>query len=129
MVRVPQRVDPETLQRVRTNFLADFTVNFASESACLVPVEHPENKPEKTKCNAWAMTTAGEGLFPWRILWQILRRIFRRIFWQIFLADFSADLLADLLADSPWRFSRGFLLGIADGIFLKTFLNPAKQRT
>ena len=38
-----QYVDLENLQRVRANFWADFTVNFASESACLVPVEHPEH--------------------------------------------------------------------------------------
>ena len=35
-------------------FGADFTVNFASESACLVPVEHPEQAraEAKTNCNA-----------------------------------------------------------------------------
>ena len=34
-------------------FLADFTVNFASESACLVPVEHPEQARAvaQTNCN------------------------------------------------------------------------------
>ena len=47
-------VDPETLQRVRANLFGGFSVNFASESACLVPVEHqePARAVAQTNCNA-----------------------------------------------------------------------------
>ena len=44
---------PQTLQRVRANCFGHFTVNFASESTCLIPVQHPENKPER-----WHKATA-----------------------------------------------------------------------
>ena len=44
----------ETVQRARAKFLADFTLNFASETARVVPAELPEQAREvaQTKCNA-----------------------------------------------------------------------------
>ena len=88
----PLLIDPETLQGARANFWADFSANFASQSACLVPVEHLEQTREvaSTNCNAWAITTAGMCPFPWWISWRICGG---------FLVDFSAHFPADFAAD------------------------------
>ena len=68
-------------------------MNFASERACLVPVEHPEQAERWQKRTATHMQSQllqGRCVFPWRTLRRIIWRIFRRIFWRISAAGFGA---------------------------------------
>ena len=111
--------------------MTDFTLNFASEGACLVPVEK-QDKPEQ-----------------WHKLTTTLRRsqvlegvrfnggfrggrIFRRIFNS---TDFSADFLADFSADFSPDFSADFAVDFSVDlawdrrwIFLKKVRKPCKTK-
>ena len=91
--------DPAALQRVRAISFANFVVNFASESACLVSVQHQARKVAQTDCNpfdnqsCWKVRVSMEDFVAdvprifWRTFWRILQRIFNG-FYDRFLCRF-----------------------------------------
>ena len=117
--------------------MADFTANFASENACLVPIEHPEqargvaNKLQRLRDHSCCkvlvsiadfvvdfMAVSGGmfGGFSGGFFW--------RIFWWIFLADFLANFSVIFRRTSLlW-----ILLQIAGGFLAKSFRNHVKQK-
>ena len=120
-----------TLKRVRANALMGFTVNFASESTCLIPIQYIEH-PDQAREVAF-------GDHSW---WKV--RVSMADFVADFAADFLAELATDFLADLQricWRlflwlflvdWSADFSVGFAWNrrqISLKTLPNPVKQRT